>query len=79
MNRLSQKIFLIYSASLSTLFASFLLTGAASHSNKSFDEIHVHRIFINTTPFRLEAASSSGDVPTATAQDISGHNLQSLD
>jgi hypothetical protein len=44
MNRLSQQFLLIYSAALSTLVGLVLLTGAASHSIKSFDEIRVHRI-----------------------------------
>jgi hypothetical protein len=44
MNRFSQRVLLIYSALLSTIFAVVMLTGAASHTTKSFDEIQVHRI-----------------------------------
>ena len=43
MNRFSQ-VLLIYSTVLSTLFAVVMLTGAAPHPTKSFDEIQVHRI-----------------------------------
>lgn len=43
MNRFGQ-LLSIYSAALSTTLAVVMLTSAASHSSKSFDEIRVHRI-----------------------------------
>jgi hypothetical protein len=39
-----QKILIIYSAVLSTVFAVVLLMGSKSHRSQSFDEIEVHRI-----------------------------------
>jgi hypothetical protein len=44
MSGISQKILLIYSVSMSTVFGIVLLTGAATPKHDSFDELTVHRI-----------------------------------
>lgn len=44
MSAFSQRILVIYSAVVSTIFAVLLLTGALPQKAQSFDEIRVHRI-----------------------------------
>ena len=41
-----QKALLVYSATLSTIFAAAMVTGAKSHRNADFDEIQTHRLNI---------------------------------
>lgn len=56
-----QKVLIIYSAVLSTVFAVILLLGAKSHGPQIFDEVQVHRIDIVEPDGTLRMVISNRD------------------
>jgi hypothetical protein len=56
-----QKALLLYAATLSTVFAIAVMTGAKSQRNAEFDEIRVHRINIIEPDGTLRMVLSNHD------------------